>query len=127
MYPIFPFTIRVISSLPDKKVLKALEVDDRSMPPRQVLGLISNHKNRCTTPEELEGRVSNYFEQQLHKIYKTYQKMLREQQSMDFDDLLSNTVYLFRDNKEVSARYQSCFDYILLTNTRIPMPRSLSY
>ncbi|HON09389.1 MAG TPA: UvrD-helicase domain-containing protein [Chitinispirillaceae bacterium] len=97
-----------------KKVLKALEVDDRSMPPRQVLGLISNHKNRCTTPEELEGRVSNYFEQQLHKIYKTYQKMLREQQSMDFDDLLSNTVYLFRDNKEVSARYQSCFDYILV-------------
>ncbi len=97
-----------------KKVLKSLEVDDRSMSPRQALGIISNYKNGCITPGELEGKVSGFFEQELLKVYKTYQKLLKEQQAMDFDDLLSNTVFLFRGNEELLRKYQSFFDYVLV-------------
>lgn len=97
-----------------KKVLKELDIDDRSITTRQALGVISNFKNACLTPEEYEKRAKGYYEQEILRIYKLYQKMLREQQAMDFDDLLSNAVYLFRNNPEVLMRYQKLFKYVLV-------------
>ena len=97
-----------------RKVLKSLEIDDRSMPPKQVLGSISRYKNSCITPEELEVNTTGYYEQEILRVYKSYQKALREQQAMDFDDLLSNTVYLFRRNEQVRASYQDLFRYVLV-------------
>ena len=97
-----------------KKVLKSLDIDDRSITARQAAGLISRYKNRCMTVEEVEKMAKGFYEQEISRIYKQYQKLLREQQAMDFDDLLSNTVFLFRHNSELLQRYQRLFKYILV-------------
>ena len=97
-----------------KKILKSFDIDDRSMPPRQILSIISSHKSACTPPETLEGVIKGFFDQELLRIYKAYQKSLFDQQAMDFDDLLANTVYLFRKCPEVLGRYETLFKYILV-------------
>jgi DNA helicase-2/ATP-dependent DNA helicase PcrA len=97
-----------------KTVLKGLQIDDRSMPPRQVLGAISRYKNACLTPEKIENSARGFYEQEIVKVYKAYRKSLFEQQAMDFDDLLANTVYLFQDAPQVLARYQAMFKHVLV-------------
>jgi DNA helicase II / ATP-dependent DNA helicase PcrA len=97
-----------------KKVLKALEIDDRGIPPRQALVMISKHKSACVSPEKLEGQARGFFEQEIIRVYKAYQKVLFEAQAMDFDDLLSNTVYLFQKAPDVLERYQCMFRHVLV-------------
>ena len=97
-----------------KKVFKNFEIDDRTMAPRTVLSVISHHKSKCVTAEELEAKVSGFYDRELVRIYKEYQKRLKEQHAMDFDDLLANTVYLFRNNPAILERYQGQFKYVLV-------------
>jgi len=97
-----------------KKVLKSLDIDDRSITARQAVGLISRYKNHCRTVEDVEKMAKGFYDQEISRIYKLYQKLLREQQAMDFDDLLSNTVFLFRHNNELLQRYQKLFKYVLV-------------
>ncbi len=97
-----------------KKVLKNLDIDDRSMQPRQALGSISRYKNACITPQKLEATVKGFYEQELLRVYKAYQKALKEQQAMDFDDLLLNAVLLFLQNQEILEKYRNLFRYILV-------------
>lgn len=97
-----------------KKVLKSLDIDDRSMQPRQALGSISRYKNACITPQKLEVTVKGFYEQELLRVYKAYQKALKEQQAMDFDDLLLNAVLLFLQNQEILEKYRNLFRYILV-------------
>jgi DNA helicase II / ATP-dependent DNA helicase PcrA len=97
-----------------KKVLKSLQIDDRSMPPRQALGKISSYKNACAPPEKLENTHGSFYEQELVRVYKAYQKALFDQQAMDFDDLLANTVYLFERTPAVLERYQHVFKHVLV-------------
>jgi DNA helicase-2/ATP-dependent DNA helicase PcrA len=97
-----------------RKVLKRLEIDDRSVSPRQILAHLSRFKNRCTTVEEARTSAVGFYEQELVRIYGLYQQMLREQQAMDFDDLLMHAVVLLRDHPGVLARYTGNFDYVLV-------------
>lgn len=97
-----------------KKILKSLDIDDRSMPPRQVLGAISRYKNACITPQKLESTTKGFFEQEVLKVYKAYQKALKDQQAMDFDDLLANVVLLFLEHPEVLQQYRTKFRYVLV-------------
>jgi DNA helicase-2/ATP-dependent DNA helicase PcrA len=62
----------------------------------------------------LEGKQANFFEQELIKVYSAYQKSLQRQQAMDFDDLITNCVYLLRDNDETLQRYQRLFKFVLV-------------
>jgi DNA helicase-2/ATP-dependent DNA helicase PcrA len=97
-----------------KKILKSLDIDDRSITARQAAGFISRYKNLCMTVEDVQSQTRGFYEQEISRIYKLYQKLLREQQAMDFDDLLSNTVFLFRNNPELLQRYQRLFKHILV-------------
>jgi DNA helicase II / ATP-dependent DNA helicase PcrA len=97
-----------------KKVLKSLQIDDRSMPPRQALHLISQKKNACTPPDKLENAAWSFYEKELVRVYAAYQKALFEAQAMDFDDLLANTVYLFQRAPAVLDRYQNSFKHVLV-------------
>lgn len=97
-----------------KKVLKGLDIDDRSMQPRQALGSISRYKNACITPQKLEATIKGFYEQELLRVYKAYQKALKEQQAMDFDDLLLNAVLLFLQNPEILEKYRNLFRYVLV-------------
>ncbi|MBD3419409.1 MAG: AAA family ATPase [Chitinivibrionales bacterium] len=97
-----------------RKVLKEEELDEKSMPPRQVLHRISGLKSRCITPEEYDQAANNFLERQFSTVYTTYCKQLKKQNAMDFDDLLANTVYLFRSHADVLEAYRTYFHYVLV-------------
>jgi DNA helicase II / ATP-dependent DNA helicase PcrA len=97
-----------------KKVAKALSLDERTMPPRLVLSSISRYKNACVPPARLAGTGTSFFESEVIRAYAAYQESLASQQAMDFDDLLSNCVYLLRDNPDVLQKYQSSFSHVLV-------------
>jgi DNA helicase-2/ATP-dependent DNA helicase PcrA len=97
-----------------RKVLKRLEIDEHSATPRQVLSMISRFKGRCLHPDDVRLSASGFYEQENARIYLAYQQMLREQQAMDFDDLLMHTVCLLRDTSSILEKYQNRFDYVLV-------------
>jgi len=95
-----------------KQVLKNLNMDPKRFEPRGMLAQISSLKNELVTPEEFQKKAGNFFEQQLAKVYENYQNMLRKNQSMDFDDLIMQTIHLFKRVPEVLEYYQYRFQYI---------------
>jgi len=97
-----------------KKVLAALKIDEKTTTPKAMLSAISSRKSMCLTPGECGARASGMWEREAAEAYGLYQKALREQQAMDFDDLISNVVYMFRANKEILAKYQDMFRYVLV-------------
>lgn len=97
-----------------KKVMKALELDERTIPPRRLLNSISKYKNECVPPDQLNESEAPYYQKEIIRAYAGYQKMLQQMSAMDFDDLITNTVYLFRKYREVLDRYRSQFQYVLV-------------
>ncbi|QXN87831.1 DNA helicase PcrA [Tetragenococcus halophilus] len=95
-----------------KNVLKTLDIDPKKYDPRGILGNISNAKNALLTPEEYQQTQGSYFEEIVGRCYEVYQKELRKNQSMDFDDLIMNTITLLKNNEEVLQYYQNKFQYI---------------
>ncbi len=95
-----------------KNVLKTLDIDPKKYDPRGILGNISNAKNALLTPEAYQQMQGSYFEEIVGRCYEVYQKELRKNQSMDFDDLIMNTITLLKNNEEVLQYYQNKFQYI---------------
>lgn len=95
-----------------KQVLKNLNIDPKQYDPRAMIGQISNAKNELITPEKFTERASNRYEKQVAAIYEAYQKMLRKNQALDFDDLIMETIHLFKRVPEVLHYYQHRFQYI---------------
>src|SRR5699024_11715872 len=95
-----------------KQVLKSLNIDPKKFDPRAMLGQISAAKNQLITPEEYNNNVGNFFERQVGQIYEAYQKVIRKNQSLDFDDLIMQTIHLFKRVPEVLKYYQHRFQYI---------------
>lgn len=95
-----------------KQILKNLNIDPKQYDPRAMINQISNAKNELITPEKFEENVGNYYERQVAQIYHAYQKMLRRNQALDFDDLIMETIHLFKRVPEVLQYYQRRFQYI---------------
>lgn len=95
-----------------RQLLRELNIDPKNFDPRAMLGQISAAKNELITPETYSERVGNYYERQVAKIYEAYQRTLRKNQSLDFDDLIMETIHLFKRVPEVLAYYQRRFQYI---------------
>jgi DNA helicase-2/ATP-dependent DNA helicase PcrA len=98
-----------------KDVMKVLNVNDKNFPVGNVLGAISSKKNELITPEMAVRSIGNdYREKVISEIYTAYQKKLKENNAMDFDDLLVNTYLLLKENADVLSYYQNKFNYILV-------------
>jgi DNA helicase-2/ATP-dependent DNA helicase PcrA len=97
-----------------RKIMRSLEIDERSMTIGAVHSAISSFKNSCTKPPAVHERAAGYYDQQIARIYQAYQETLRAQQAMDFDDLITNTVYLLRENEMVRGKWQRMFEYVLV-------------
>jgi DNA helicase-2/ATP-dependent DNA helicase PcrA len=97
-----------------KKVMKEMNIEERTMQPRHLLRLISNFKNSCKSFEEIDGAATSFFQREVIAAYGSYQKALKQAQAMDFDDLLTNTVFLFRRHADVLGAYQNQFRYVLV-------------
>lgn len=94
-----------------KQVMRELQIDDKLIQPRQVLGRISQAKNRMETPDKVGN--GTYRDEQIAKIYDGYVKALERANALDFDDLLLKTVELF-EHDGVRARYQRQFRYVMI-------------
>lgn len=95
-----------------KQVLKDLNIDPKKFEPRAMQGQISSKKNELISPEEFNNQVGNFYERQVAQVYEAYQKILRKNQSLDFDDLIMQTFHLFKRVPEVLEYYQRRFQYI---------------
>lgn len=94
-----------------KQVMRDLQIDDKIIQPRQVLGRISQAKNRMETPDKVGN--GTYRDEQIAKIYDGYVKALERANALDFDDLLLKTVELF-EHEGVRAKYQRQFRYVMI-------------
>jgi len=97
-----------------KKILKKLNLSDEQFNPKAILSEIGNAKNELITPEEYSGMAESYFQQVASKVYDLYQKELRQNNSLDFDDLIMQTIVLFLRRPEVLEKYQDKFKYIMV-------------
>jgi len=97
-----------------KKVMKELEINIDQFKPQAVLGAISKAKNELIFPEDFLAGVGGYFEEIVAKLYLVYQKKLKEQDSLDFDDILMITVRIFQKFPEILEKYQNFFQYIMV-------------
>lgn len=95
-----------------KDCLRELNIDDKKFPPKTFIGAISKAKNQLTTPVDYSPK--DHFESLVQKVYKLYQNKLLHNNAMDFDDLIFETVRLFRFHPEVLERYQQRFKYIMV-------------
>lgn len=97
-----------------KDCLKKLNLDDKQFTPRSVLGTISSAKNVLMDAKTFAAKASDFYEQKVADVYALYQEKLRENNAVDFDDLLFLAVRLLQENEEVREKYQSRFQYILV-------------
>ncbi len=99
-----------------KEVCKYLKIDTKDLREREILGEISSAKNELTTPlqyrEENEDLGFRYV--RIADAYEEYQKRLKKNNALDFDDLLVKTVASFHSHDEILASYQNRFRYIMV-------------
>ncbi|HIP87759.1 MAG TPA: DNA helicase UvrD [Anaerolineales bacterium] len=95
-----------------RRVLRDLNIDDKQYRPAAVHAAISRAKNEMIPPEAY--LPDSYFGEIVRRVYEQYQQRLRAGNGLDFDDLLMETVRLFREHPEVLARYQERYHHILV-------------
>lgn len=97
-----------------KEVLKEMKIDTKQFPERSVMSEISSAKNEYKSPLDYRNEYgSNFRNQRIADIYEHYQKRLKENNALDFDDLLVKMVDLFQTNPDVLEHYQDRFQYIM--------------
>lgn len=97
-----------------KKICKNNNIEEKSFPVRTLASIISNAKNELLTPAEYKELASGPTQKTASKVYPLYQRFLKEANALDFDDLISKTVYLLTNYKNVKANWQQQFKYILI-------------
>lgn len=98
-----------------KEVCRRLNIDTKVYKERSLLGAISSAKDEMITPSEFEMNAAGDFGQQkIAKVYWEYEKQLKANNALDFDDLLMKTVQLFQTNPDALTSYQERFRYIMV-------------
>lgn len=98
-----------------KEVCKYLEIDTKNLKERTLMGIISKAKDNLLTPEEFEREHGgDYTTKKYAEVYREYQKRLKANNALDFDDLIFKTVELFQTNREALNFYRKRFKYIMV-------------
>ncbi len=98
-----------------KQVLKAKNIDDKMFSEKSVLYEISNAKNEMLEPEQYALRTNgDYRKEVISELYASYQKRLKENNALDFDDIINLTIKILEENKDVLDYYVEKFKYILV-------------
>ena len=98
-----------------KDICKRYQLENQQLKVRAIQTAISHSKDNCVGAVEYATAAGNdYRKQRIAKAYIEYENALKKNNAMDFDDLLLNTVRLFRDNPEVLEQYQERFRYIMV-------------
>lgn len=98
-----------------KDCQRLLNIDDKFLPHKSILAEISRAKDMLVPPEEFMNLgTGNYREKQIGECYAKYQKLLKNADAMDFDDIIFYTVKLLQENDDVREYYQNKFKYVLV-------------
>jgi DNA helicase II / ATP-dependent DNA helicase PcrA len=95
-------------------VARELDIDTKKMSPRSILGQISQAKSRQQGPDEYRAAAATIFDRRIADVFDLYQQRMVAANAMDFDDLLLNTVRLFRLHPDVLEHYRTRFTHILI-------------
>src|SRR5438874_2059978 len=95
-----------------KQAIKALDLDEKQYRPITIQSMISRAKNDLQSPDQMAELASKYLEEVAARVYKQYQKLLRANNGVDFDDLLMLTEQLWRREPEVLRKYQARWHFI---------------
>jgi len=96
------------------QVLKALDIDPKRFAPKAMAAGIGRAKDMVLSPADVAERASNFYEEQVAKVYAAYEQRKHAAGALDFDDLITETVRLFRDHPDVLRHYQERFRYLLV-------------
>ncbi len=95
-------------------VLRDHDVDPKRFPPKQIANAIGRAKDRVLDADAFAEMASNFYEETVAKVYRTYEARKKAAGALDFDDLISETVRLFREHPDVLRTYQERFRYLLV-------------
>ena len=98
-----------------KECLKSLKIDDKMFTDRSVLSEISNAKNEMLTPKAYQTKYAGDFrKEKIGQVYELYQKKLKENNAIDFDDIINDTIEILSENPDVLEYYTEKFKYVLV-------------
>lgn len=98
-----------------KECMKQLEVDDKMFSERGLISEISNAKNDMLEPEEYAARTNNEIRKEtISEVYSLYQKKLRENNALDFDDIINYTIKILMQEPDALEYYSDKFKYVLV-------------
>ena len=98
-----------------KDICKQLNIDTKKYKERTFLNAISSAKDELKTPQQYADEVAKEYNKKIFgRVYKEYQKRLKQNNALDFDDLIMLTVQLFQQNAEILNHYQERFPFILV-------------
>lgn len=97
-----------------KSAMKDLDISIKNFRPRSVLEVISQTKNQMIDPVSYASLAHGYFQETVARIYPLYQEAMFKNHALDFDDLLLQTINLFKTAPHVLSKYQDKFQYILV-------------
>lgn len=98
-----------------KDICKQLNIDTKKYKERTFLNAISSAKDELKTPEQYADEIAKEYNKKIFgRVYKEYQKRLKQNNALDFDDLIMLTVQLFQQNAEILNHYQERFPFILV-------------
>lgn len=98
-----------------KECIKLLQINDKEITEQEIMGKISRAKDNMQSADSYyRQNESNYREKKIAEVYRMYQKRLKENNALDFDDLICKTVELFKKDSETLEFYQRKFQYIMV-------------
>lgn len=97
-----------------KDAMRKLDISTKDFKPNSILATISQAKNQLINNRDYIKFARGYFQETVAKIYPVYQEILKENDAVDFDDLILRTVQLFEKNQSVIQKYQNRFKYIMV-------------
>lgn len=97
-----------------KGVIKDFGIDPKKFNPHASLSAISSAKSELMSASDYENTAYGYFQKTVAKVFPEYQKRLRKNDALDFDDLLVEAVNLFKECPQILEKYQNAFKYILV-------------
>ena len=100
-----------------KDIIRDMSLDDKTFPPRYVLSIISKHKDKMVSPKQLLDIAYDQNDvKMIHiaKAYEKYQTRLKDNNAVDFDDIILLTVKLLQENEDIRRFYQRKFRYVLV-------------
>ncbi len=97
-----------------KEALKRLNLDEKKFDPRAVMGAISKAKDNLILPNVYAEQANDFYKSKIAEVYTLYEKLMKNANALDFDDIILKTVLLLQNHDEVREYYQKKFRYVLV-------------